>query len=232
LGAKLSPVSSFENFIMLRSLVLLLVAAPLFAQDSAADPFAKWEKSIAEIEARLQKSPPKKGGIAFIGSSSIRLWNLDKSFPDLQAVNLGFGGSEIRDSTHFAPRLLLPLKPKVVVFYAGDNDIAKKRTPEQVRDDFQAFVKVVHDSLPKTRVLYIPVKPSVARWSQFDTQKKANAYVQAICAKNDLLTYVDIVTPMLGTDGQPIPELFVKDGLHLSEKGYEGWNSAIRANLQ
>ena len=105
---------------------------------------------------------------AFAGSSSVRLWDLKKSFPDLNAVNLGFGGSQIPDSTHFAPRLLFPLEPKAVVFYAGDNDLAAGRTPTQVRDDFRAFVKAVHGRLPKARVLFVAVKPSIKRWELFD----------------------------------------------------------------
>lgn len=217
---------------MLRSLALLAFAPLLLAQRPAADPFARWEKEIAGIEKRLKEKPPAKGGVAFVGSSSVRLWKVDKAFPDLNAVNLGFGGSEIRDSTHFAPRILLPLEPKAIVFYAGDNDVAKKRTPEQVRDDFRAFVTLVHGKLPETRILYIPVKPSIARWKQYDTQTKANAMVKAICEKDERLTYVDIVPAMLGPDGgMPPADLFVKDGLHLSEKGYAIWNDAVKKAL-
>jgi lysophospholipase L1-like esterase len=170
--------------------------------------------------------------VVFAGSSSIRLWDLGKSFPDLTAVNAGFGGSEVRDSTHFAPRVVLPPEPRAVVFYAGDNDLAKGRTPDQVRDDFAAFVKVVHGKLPKAKVLFIAVKPSLARWKLFDQQKKANDLVKALCATDDRLRFVDVVPGMLGPDGAPIPELFVKDGLHLSEKGYAVWTKAVKKALQ
>lgn len=213
--------------------LFLLVVPVLLAQPPAdAKRFARWEKEIAGIEKRLKEHPPAKGGVAFIGSSSIRLWNLKKSFPDLDAVNLGFGGSEMRDSTHFAPRILLPLEPRAIVVYAGDNDIANRRTPEQVHDDFRAFVQTVQAKLPKTRILYIAVKPSIKRRSQFDTQRHANALIKKDCAADDRLVFVDIVPLMIGPDGTPKPALFAKDGLHMSPKGYEIWAAAVKKALQ
>ena len=210
----------------------VLFASAACAQGPPVDPFAHWEREIAGIGARLREAPPKAGGVLFAGSSSIRLWDVPKSFPDLPALNVGFGGSEIRDSTHFAARLILPHKPSAVVFYAGDNDIAAGRTPEQVRDDFRAFAKVVHEKRPKTRILWLAVKPSLKRWEMFDTQKSANALVKELCGKDDRLVYIDTVTPMLGTDGRPVPDLFVKDGLHLSEKGYALWNGLVKTHLK
>lgn len=206
----------------------ICLAAVVSAQKP--DPFAKWEKDIAAIEKRLKDAPPKKGGVFFAGSSSIKLWKLTEPFPE--AVNVGFGGSVIRDTTHFAARILLPHEPATIVFYAGDNDIAAKRTPEQVRDDFIAFAKLIHDKLPKTKILYIPIKPSLKRWEMFDRQKIANGFVKALCDKDDRLVYVDIVPVMLGTDGKPVPDLFVKDGLHLSEKGYAIWNESVKKKLK
>ena len=216
---------------MFHSLTLVALGSVAGAQPPA-DPFARWEKEITAIETRLKEKPPAKGGVVFAGSSSVRLWTLDAAFPDLNAVNLGFGGSEVRDSTHFAPRILLPLEPRAVVFYAGDNDVAKGRTPEQVRDDFKAFAAAVHAKLPKTTILYVPIKPSLKRWEQFPQQSAANAMIRAVCAADRRLRYVDIVPAMLGPGGGPPPaDLFVKDGLHLSEKGYAIWNAAVKKEL-
>lgn len=208
-------------------------AALLFAvavQPAETERFAKWEKEIAAIEKRLKDSP--KGGVLFLGSSSIRLWDLEKSFSGKGYLNAGFGGSEIRDSTHFVPRLVTPLAPKTIVFYAGDNDIASGRKAEQLEADFKAFCEAVHKDLPKCRVLFIPVKPSIARWAKFEEQKKANALIAKYCKGNDRLGFIDIVPELLGSDGKPLPELYVKDGLHLSPAGYEKWTPLVKAALE
>jgi lysophospholipase L1-like esterase len=208
-------------------LPLAVVAALTVQCQQPPLKYLRWEAEVRGIEKRLAEAPPAKGGVVFAGSSSIRLWDLKKPFPDLSASNVGFGGSQIQDCTHFAPRLVLPHEPKAVVFYAGDNDINAGRSAEQVQDDFAAFCAAVHEKLPKCRILFLAVKPSPSRWKQYDTQARANGLVKAACGKDERLTFVDVATPLLGPDGKPDPELFVKDQLHLSEKGYEKWAAVL-----
>ncbi len=218
-------------------LALLLTLATVQPPEIApppriANPFAKWEKNIIAIEKRLAANPPRPGAVFFAGSSSIVQWDLKKWFPDAGYMNVGFGGSIIEDSTHFAPRILAPHKPGTIVFYAGDNDIAQNRKPEQVCADFQAFVAAVRKDNPSCRVLFVAVKPSLARWKRFDVQKQANALVREFCEKGERLTFVDVVPLMLGPDGMPVAELFVKDGLHMTPKGYEVWTAAVSKALK
>jgi lysophospholipase L1-like esterase len=216
-------------------ITLLLLFAPPVAvapPPHEVDPFAKWEKSIATIEKRLAANPPKPGGVFFVGSSSIVQWDVKKSFPDAAYINVGFGGSVIEDSTHFAPRIITPYKPGAIVFYAGDNDIGRGGKPEQVLTDFKAFVAVVRKDNPNCRVLFIAIKPSLARWKLFETQKKANALVKTFCESEKGLPFVDVVPLMLRADGTPNPDLFVKDGLHMTPKGYEIWNAEVKKALK
>jgi lysophospholipase L1-like esterase len=214
--------------------MLLLFAPPVEVAPPPheVDPFAKWEKNIAGIEKRLAATPPKTGGVFFVGSSSIVQWDVKKSFPDAGYVNVGFGGSVIEDSTHFAPRIINPHKPGTIVFYAGDNDIGRGNKPEQVLADFKAFVAVVRKDNPDCRILFLAIKPSLARWKMFETQKKANSLVKQFCESEKGLTFIDVVAPMLRADGTPEPELFVKDGLHMTPKGYDIWNAEVKKALK
>jgi lysophospholipase L1-like esterase len=192
------------------------------------DRAAKWEKEIRALEARQSKAAAEKGGVVFAGSSTVRGWDLARSFPGWMAINSGFGGSEIRDATRFADRMILNHEPRTIILYAGDNDINSGRTPEQVLADFQAFAKSVHKKLPATTIYFISIKPSLARWKQYPVQSRANALVRDWCVTDRRLGYIDAVPAMLGSDGQPRAELFVKDGLHLSAKGYEALSESVR----
>jgi lysophospholipase L1-like esterase len=116
------------------------------------------------------------------------------------------------------------------VFYAGDNDIAMGRAPERVLADFQAIARHIRRPLPQTPIVFIAIKPSLARWSQFERQSRANEMVRAFCRAEPGLAYLDIVGPML-RDGKPRPELFGPDGLHLSEDGYRLWSRLLRPLL-
>lgn len=213
---------------VIRLLLLALPASPFtLAQDK--NPRAeRWEKEIAGLEKRQLAAKPEKGGIVFVGSSTIRLWDTAKAFPEWKPINSGFGGSEIRDSTMFADRIVLVHEPRAIVLYAGDNDVAAGRKPEQVADDFRGFIEVIHKKLPKAKIHFISIKPSLSRLKQLETQSKANELVKEICNKDERLNYIDIVGPMLGEDGKPKAGLFVLDGLHLSAKGYEILNEAVR----
>src|SRR5262245_12586451 len=150
--------------VILLWLVARVPGAPLQKPADGAERFARWEKAIAAFEEQDRKQPPPRNAYLFAGSSSIRLWNLPRSFPDLEVINRGFGGSQIADTVHFAPRIILKHQPRMVLLYAGDNDLAAGRTPEQVLADFKALVQVVHKELPKTRVAFLSIKPSLARW--------------------------------------------------------------------
>jgi lysophospholipase L1-like esterase/pimeloyl-ACP methyl ester carboxylesterase len=208
---------------------LSLAPAVRAADDDAK--FAKWEKSIAAFEEADKKQPPVPGDILFIGSSSIRMWDLAKSFPELPVVNRGFGGSQIEDSTHFAERIIGPHQPRAIVFYAGDNDIGSGKSAERVASDFEQFVAKVHGQWPATKILFIAIKPSPSRWKHIETQRTANQKIREFCERNERLTFVDVVTPMLGKDGLPREELFLKDKLHMTPAGYQIWNDLLRPQL-
>jgi len=212
------------------SLVFLGFTLNAWADEDPAK-FAKWEKTIAAFEEADLKHPPNKGGILFIGSSSIRMWDVQRSFPELLVVNRGFGGSQIEDSTHFAERIIGAHQPRAIVFYAGDNDIGSGKSAKTVASHFEQFVAKVRGKLPETHILFIAIKPSGSRWKYVETQRDANARIRAFCERGPKLTFVDVVTPMLGKDGLPRDELFLKDKQHMTPAGYKVWNDLLRPHL-
>ena len=186
-----------------------------------------WAEAIAKFEEEDKKMPPPKQGVLFLGSSSIRLWDVKKSFPDMLVVNRGFGGSQICDSTHYADRLVNIHEPRLVVFYAGDNDIAGGKSPEQVRDGFRDFVEKVRGPQPELPIVFVAIKPSIARWKLADEIKEANQLIKDDLEELGNITYVDVWPAMLNEQGEPRKELFADDGLHLNEKGYEVWTELV-----
>jgi len=205
----------------------LLFALPASAQQ-APD---RWEKFVAAYEAADLASPPPKGAIVFVGSSTMQRWNVAASFPDLTIINRGIDGTELSDAVKYVDQLVLKHEPRLVVLYAGDNDIRYGKVSEQVSVDFERFARAVHDRLPRTRILYIGIKPSPIRWMQIDRIRMANQVVRAICERDDRLAFVDFDGLMLGWDEKPRAELFVEDGLHLSLQGYQLWTALLRPYL-
>ncbi len=186
-----------------------------------------WEADMQRFEAADAQSPPPRGAVLFIGSSSIRFWDtLAQDFPGVPVINRGFGGSELRDSTWYADRIIVPYAPRQILIYAGDNDLNAGRTPQQLRADFVAFVERVRRDLPKTKIAYISNKPSPSRAQLLSVQREANTLIQAE-AKRLGVDYIDIFTPMLDATGQPDESLFIEDRLHMNRAGYVIWQRVI-----
>jgi lysophospholipase L1-like esterase len=210
----------------------LAIAAAAVVDVSVRAQTDPWAKEMAAFEQADRQSQAAASSIVFVGSSSIRLWDLARSFQDLRALNRGFGGSHIEDSIRHVDLLVIKHKPRTVIFYAGDNDIAAGKTPQQVSDDFETLVAKIHAALPETRVAFIAIKPSIQRWALVAKVREANALIRAYCDADDRLGFVDVDGPMLGWDGKPRKDLFVADGLHLSARGYDLWTTLVRPFLE
>ncbi|HJQ81971.1 MAG TPA: GDSL-type esterase/lipase family protein [Lacipirellulaceae bacterium] len=168
-----------------------------------ADPDpARFEKEIAAFENWDRQNSFSRNAVLFVGSSSIRMWPTAECFPDLPVINRGFGGSHISDVNHFAERIVLKYSPRLIVFYAGDNDIESGKSPPQVFEDFQAFTGLIHDRLPRTRIVYLPIKPSIARWPKWPQMQDVNARVAQLSRGDGRIIYVDTAASMLGLIGK------------------------------
>ena len=202
------------------------------SRSSIPHDFAKWEKEIAAYEEADRKSPPPKGGVLFIGSSTIRLWKtMATDFPNHKVINRGFGGSEIADSTHFAERIIFPYEPRQIFLRAGGNDINAGRLPREVAEDFRDFVRKVHVKLPKTEIYYIEVSPAPQRWGQNDKYKSLNARIREMAIDMPRVAVVDAFDMSLNSDGSAVHGFFVPDMLHFNELGYVELAKRVRPYL-
>lgn len=221
---------------MARPLIALgLVCCLLAGRTSLAEPPqnapSRWEKDIQKFEAADRAAPPPADGILFVGSSSIRMWDVKKSFPDLPVINRGFGGSRVADSLQFADRIIVPYRPRVIVIYTGDNDLAGGAAPQQVAADYRALAAKIRGALPETKIVYIAIKPCIARWKLIDKVRQANALIREATEGDSLQTFLDIEPSMLDADGQPRADLLLADGLHLNAAGYAIWTDLLRPHL-
>jgi len=210
------------------ALVSILFLIPLFAQEKKVQGPGRYESAIAAFESRDRKTPPGKNSLLFVGSSSIRMWNLKMSWPKYKAVNNGFGGSTLADSIHFFQRHIAPYEARAILIYAGDNDMSRGMDAEGVLADFKKLTDMIESDAPGTPVIFIAIKPSIARWKLWPAMKVANGKIAVHCQSKKHLHFADIATPSLATgDGKPDPEIFKSDGLHLNEKGYKQWKQVI-----
>ena len=217
--------------------VLALVACILCASTVSAQDGEDWKRfpdperfaeAIAKFEAADSLAPPH-GAIVCTGSSSMRGWHrrIAADLAPLTVIPRGFGGSTYYDLLHFTDRVILAYRPRAVLIYEGDNDVAAGIAPKQIAATFKALATRLRGHLPELRIYVIGAKPSIARWEMWPQMAETNALVRVACDADPRARYIDVATVMLGDDGRPRAEIFVTDNLHLNDVGYDAWTAAV-----
>ena len=221
-------------------LLPLLAGLPLEAGATSAQPAAAvqgvispWDQAFSDFAADDAAHPHPAGGVLFVGSSSIRLWSdLEHEFKDLPVViKRGFGGSQLSDCVKNLSRLVLRYRPRTVLIYAGDNDLAAGISPHEVLRRFTVFVDGVRRELPDTHIAYISIKPSPSRVDLLPQIREANALIRDYADADPHVEFIDVYTPMLDASGKPRRELFRADALHLNADGYALWKAVIAPHV-
>lgn len=213
-------------------LCIFVVGSGLLRADETAharpNP-ARFAKDIAKFDLEEQSaSPPSREGIVFTGSSSVRFWKVTEAFPDLPVLNRGFGGSVANDLVVYAENVALRYRPKVLVVYTGSNDLHAKLTPEEAFADYTKFLNLMHEKLPKTLILLCSVKVSPSRVTEMPAVKQLNALLEPWSRDKPWITWVESTAYLVGSDGQPVDNLFrSSDHLHLNDDGYAKWNAIV-----
>ncbi|WP_345944670.1 SGNH/GDSL hydrolase family protein [Variovorax sp. dw_954] len=203
------------------------------ATTAEASARARWQSELSAFAQADREHPPAADGVVFVGSSTIRFWtHLAADFPAQPAIlNRGFGGSTMADCSLLARELVVRHKPRQVVVYAGDNDLAEGQSPLQVMTSLARFMAAVRAELPGARISFISVKPSPSRATLLPKMRETNDIVAAYLRTQANSEYIDTFTPMLGADGQPRVELFRADMLHMNDAGYRIWQSVVAPHL-
>lgn len=217
------------------SLVISVIAISLrvFGQNQPGVSNIPFENEIRAFEKEDSTSPPPKHPILFTGSSSIRMWtNLSSYFPGKPVLNRGFGGSKLPEVLFYADRIIVPYHPRQIVLYAGENDAAAGITGQQICQRFVALFQHVRQKLPDVLFTFISIKSSPSRRKFFREMDVANQLIKQYLAKQRNTQFVDIRPVMLGANGQPVPELFKPDSLHMLPAGYQRWASVLGPYLK
>lgn len=220
-----------KKYFAFLGLFVLLACSPV---KKYADTKSYWEEDIAELEALDKSESYPDDAILYIGSSSIRIWeNIAVDMQPYSSIRRGYGGAHFYDLIHFADRLVSPHEVQAVVIFVA-NDITggeKDVSPKEVLRLFKYTVGEIRKSKPNTPIFQIEITPTPSRWQVWDKTKEANRLIQQYCNSTEGLHFIETEKAFLGENGQPRPELFIKDMLHLKQAGYDIWKELIKAEL-
>jgi lysophospholipase L1-like esterase len=206
--------------------VLLPLLAAAFAPVTAATQAPastpnRFEAQVAAYEAADRVNRPPAGAILLAGDSQFYRWKtLAEDLPGYTVVNRGIDSFQTADLVHFAARLVLPHRPRLIVLHTGGNDVHNGKTPEQILADCQAFVAAVRRSLPTVPIAFSSITPSPGRWQQAEVRRRTNRLVRDWALSQPNLHFIDLWDAMLAPDGTPREDIWVEDRIHPNQAGY------------
>jgi lysophospholipase L1-like esterase len=211
-------------------LTLLLWSGVLIAQEQKP---AFWE-DIQEFKRADSATPPPKNAILFIGSSSFTMWqDVQEYFPTYKIINRGFGGSTLLDQLRYVNDIVVPYKPKQVIIYCGENDLASSDTVNgnDVARRFQRLFTQIRNRFPKAQVSYISMKPSPSRELLLKKMRSGNNQIKKYLSTKKRTAFIDVYKEMIDDEGKPRTDIFLDDNLHMNKAGYAIWKKAIEPYL-
>lgn len=210
-------------------MILILSDQPLlFSQDPL-----RFADEVAHLDSINYDFEQGKTINLFTGSSSIRKWDsISVYFSEYQVINNGFGGSQMSDLLYYSDILILKYNPDKVFIYEGDNDLAEGKVVKEIMASTNKLVKKIRKEISGVEIVFISAKPSLARWELKNEYIELNNELREYCNSKSYLTYVNVWDVMLNGEGNPKSDLFVKDGLHMNEKGYDLWAEEIGKYLK
>jgi lysophospholipase L1-like esterase len=211
-----------------------LIVTGLFSPASADAPDpdpARFAEAIDSFGAWDRKNAIPAHPILFVGSSSISLWATAEAFAGKPVVNRGFGGSDLSDVAHYYDQVIAPYAPAQIFLYAGDNDVARDKSAQQVFEDYRELAERVTRDFPDTQLVFLSIKPSKARWALWPEMQEANELIRQFTEAHPNLAYADVASVLLDENGLP-RDAFIEDGLHLNEEGYRLWQAVLASYVK
>ena len=219
-----------KRTVFFRLLFLFLLCSNAgFTQTNQAPPFWNEIQQFKKMDSILM---PPKGKILMIGSSSFTNWkDVGYYFQGYPMINRGFGGSSLPHLIRYFNDIVTPYKPRQILIYCGENDLGPDVTADTVVERFKTLFQMIRKQDKKVKITYISMKPSPSRAGLKEKMIEGNEKIQNWLKDKKRTSYVDVFHKMLLSDGNPMPDIFLKDSLHMNAKGYTIWQKEIAPHL-
>jgi lysophospholipase L1-like esterase len=217
----------------MKSFITLLFILFLGSMAGAQSAPTFWADIVA-FKKKDSATPPPQSPILFVGSSSFTRWtNIEAAFPGYPILNRAFGGSTLKDVIRYSYDVILPYKPKQVLIYCGENDLASADSisTDEVLRRVQTLFAIIRTNLPQTRISFVSIKPSPVRGGIQDKVRAANRMIGKFMKKQKRADFIDIYDAMLDASGAMREELYVGDRLHMKPEGYAIWQRILQPYL-
>ncbi len=186
-------------------------------------------RKFPELDEYLSK-PVTTGDVLLYGSSFFTVWGFDRVKAQLgkNVLNHGFGGSTGEDQLYHYHQLVKPYAPKSIVLRGGLNDLFNGYTPEQAAEASIRVLEWAKADFPDLKAIALAIFDFKSECDRGVVEKVAeyNRILKQHCDELDFVDFLDISeifykSPADVGTFQNFRDIFVPDGLHLTDAGYE-----------
>ena len=165
--------------------------------------------------ASMLRGQVPTGKILFVGSSIFAFWtHLNEQMAPLPVINRAFPGAVTRDMLGRAEQLVVPYKPRIIVYYCGSNDVSIGEPADAIVARTKQFIKIVHDQLPGTFIYYTSIQKAPEKRDRWDVVEAVNREMERYSHQTANLGYIDLNPVLFDKRGNIREELFRSDQLH------------------
>jgi len=186
----------------------------------------------AFLVAPALAAQPPAGGIVFVGSSIFHRWtSLSSQMAPLPVTNIAFDGSVTADMLGMIDSRVIPLRPKVIAYYCGSNDVALGEPATAIVGRIVRFIERVSAALPDARFVFVSINKAPSKEDRWDVVDDVNRQIQMYAASHPHVEYVDVNPVLFDANGKPRFELYMGDELHVRPPAYEGFTKILKPVL-
>lgn len=174
----------------------------------------------------------------FLGDSITEFYDLDEYYGDLPVVNSGISGNSTEDILGDMEKRVYQYNPSKVFLLIGTNDIHYGTSLEEIVSNIEEIVSEIRKNRPYAEVYVESIYPvnQDMDGAEDRTNKEImeiNKKIEKYC-KDKKITYIDMFSLLKDPDSDEVKlkEDYTKDGLHLSDKGYDVVTREIKKYLK
>lgn len=161
--------------------------------------------------------------LVLLGDSLIEYYDWQARFPDHRVVNLGLAGDTVQGLKARLPLIRQQAaRPGWFCVMIGTNNVAME--DYGFPPDYDTIVAWLAQSYPGVPLHVTSLLPMTLPWLNDSVIPRLNDRLRAMAARSGA-TYIDVHAAFLAAPSrQP---LFLEDGVHLGQAGYETWVAAM-----
>ncbi len=236
LQKQIKELEKFKKVFMVCAIVIVVVLiiaifVLLRTNINYREKISNYNEQISTYQENLNKYEPV---YLFLGDSLTEQYDIFKYFPDYRVINSGHGGDKTTDILEQMYERVYRYHPTDIFLQISTNDINFDRGTDDIYEDIIEIIENIREELPDTTIYVESLYPCRGTWAENDRndkRKEINKLLEEYCHEHDMI-YIDMYPILKESDGEEISEQYVKDGLHLNDKGYELISNELRKYMR